>query len=52
MIEWVEKATFDCLNKLFEITAVERHYQTLLIVWNLLAVVRETQLYVINILPR
>ncbi|KAL6332099.1 hypothetical protein AAG906_020780 [Vitis piasezkii] len=52
LVEWVEKASFNCLNKLFEITAVERHYQTLLTARNLLAVVRETQSYVINILPR
>ena len=52
LVEWVEKASFDCLNKLFEITTVERHYQTLLTARNLLAVVRETQSYVINILPR
>ncbi|RVW28772.1 hypothetical protein CK203_089225 [Vitis vinifera] len=41
LVEWVEKASFDSLNKLFEITIVERHYQTLLIARNLLAVVRE-----------
>ena len=40
------------MNKLFEITAAERHYQTLLTARNLLAVVREPQAYVTNILPR
>ena len=52
MVEWVEKASFDRLNRLFKITSVERHYQTLLTAWNLLAVVREPQPYVLNILPR
>ena len=52
LVEWVEKTSFDCLNKLFEITAAERHYQTLLTAGNLLAVVREPQPYVTNILPR
>ena len=52
LVEWEEKTSFDCLNKLFEITAVERHHQTLLIARNLLAIVRESQPYVTNILPR
>ena len=52
MVQWVEKASFNCLNRLFEITSVERHYQTLLTARNLLAVVREPQSYVLNILPR
>ena len=52
VVEWVEKASFARLNKLFEITATERHHETLLTVRNLLAVVREPQAYVINILPR
>ena len=52
MVEWVEKASFDRLNKLLEITVVERHYQMLLIARNLLAVVWEPQPYVLNILPR
>ena len=52
MVEWVEKASFDHLNKLFEIIAIERHHQMLLSTRNLLAVVREPQPYVLNILPR
>ncbi|KAL6319916.1 hypothetical protein AAG906_036990 [Vitis piasezkii] len=52
LVEWVEKASFDRLNKLFEITAIERHHQTLLSARNLLAVVREPQPYVLNIFPR
>ena len=41
MVEWVEKASFNRLNRLFEITSIERHYQTLLTARNLLAVIRE-----------
>ena len=52
MVEWVEKASFDRLNKLLEIIVVERHYQMLLIARNLLAVVWEPQPYVLNILPK
>ncbi|RVW27842.1 hypothetical protein CK203_106095 [Vitis vinifera] len=37
VVEWVEKTSFDRLNKLFEITAAERHHQTLLTARNLLA---------------
>ncbi|RVW58624.1 hypothetical protein CK203_111728 [Vitis vinifera] len=36
----------------FEIDAKERHYKTLLTARNLMAVVRESQEYVVNILPR
>ena len=52
VVEWVEKASFARLNKLFEITAAERHHETLLTARNLLAVAREPQPYVVNILPR
>ena len=52
LVEWVEKVSFDRLTKLFEITATKRHYQTMLTAQNLLAVVREPQSYVTNILPR
>ena len=51
-MDWMEKASFACLNKLFEIDAKERHYKTLLSARNLMAVVRESQEYVVNILPR
>ena len=51
-VEWVEKASFARLNKLFEITAIERHHEILLTARNLLVVVREPQAYDINILPR
>ena len=52
IVDWVEKTSFACLNKLFEIDAKERHYGTLLTARNLMAVVRESQEYVVNILPR
>ncbi|RVW75598.1 hypothetical protein CK203_059085 [Vitis vinifera] len=52
IVDWVEKASFACLNKLFEIDANERHYGTLLTARNLMAVVRESQEYVVNILPK
>ena len=51
-MDWVEKASFVYVNKLFEIDAKERHYKTLLSARNLMAVVRESQDYVVNILPR
>ena len=51
-MEWVEKTFFDWLNKLFVISSSERHHQTLLADRNLLAVVRESQSYVIPILSR
>ena len=52
IVDWVEKTSFACLNKLFEIDAGERHYETLLTTQNLMVVVRESQEYIINILPR
>ena len=51
-MEWVEKASFDRLDKLFMISANEQHYQTILTDQKLLAVVREFQLYVLLILSR
>ena len=52
IVDWVEKASFACLNKLFKIDAKERHYKTLLSARNLMAVVRKSQDYIVNILPR
>ena len=52
LVDWVEKASFGCLSKLFEIDAKERQCKTLLTARNLTAVVREPREYVINILPR
>ena len=52
LVEWVEKATFDRLNRLFEIAAVERSCETLLSAQNLHLVIQEPQPYMLNILPR
>ena len=51
LVEWVEKASFVRLNKLFEITTTERNHHKLISARNLLAVVQEPQSYVLNILP-
>ncbi|RVW68797.1 hypothetical protein CK203_060960 [Vitis vinifera] len=45
LVDWVEKASFACLSKLFEIDAKERQCKTLLTARNLMAVVREPQEY-------
>lgn len=50
-VEWVEKASFNHLNKLFEITTNKRNHQIFLTDRNLLVVVREPKLYVLPILP-
>ncbi|RVW36608.1 hypothetical protein CK203_072891 [Vitis vinifera] len=52
LVEWVEKASFDRLNRLFKIVAAERSCETLLSAQNLRSVTREPQSYVLNILPR
>ncbi|RVX04132.1 hypothetical protein CK203_015518 [Vitis vinifera] len=44
-VDWVEKTSFACVCKLFEIDPKERAYKTLLSAWNLIAVVRESQEY-------
>lgn len=51
-MEWVEKASFDRLNKLFEISAIERNQQVLLMDKNLLLVVMESKPFILHILPR
>lgn len=52
LVEWVEKASFDRLNKLFVISSLEWNHQTLLSARDLLAVIREPQPYVLPIIPR
>ena len=52
LVEWVEKASFARLNRLFEIAAAERSYEMLLSVQNLCLVTQVSQSYVLNILPR
>lgn len=50
-MEWVEKAYFDLLNKIFEISTTERNHQVLLRNRNLPAVVRESKTFLLPILP-
>lgn len=50
-MEWVEKAYFERLNKIFEISTAERNHQVLLRNRNLLAVVRESKTFLLPILP-
>ncbi|RVW99981.1 hypothetical protein CK203_024800 [Vitis vinifera] len=45
LVDWVEKASFACVCKLFEIDPKERAYKTLLSARNLTEVVREPQEY-------
>ena len=52
MVEWVEKASFDRLIRLFVIAAGERSCETLLSAQNLRLVTQVPQPYVLNILPR
>lgn len=52
LVEWVEKASFNRLNKLFEIAAGERTYQTFLSARNLCAITQVLQPYTLNIIPR
>ena len=52
MVEWVEKASFDRLNRLFEIAAGEMSCEILLFAQNLRLVTQEPQSYILNILPR
>ncbi|KAL6350314.1 hypothetical protein AAG906_004263 [Vitis piasezkii] len=52
LVEWVEKASFDRLNRLFEIAVAERSCETFLSAQNLRSGTQEPQSYVLNILPR
>ena len=51
-MEWVEKASFDRLNRLFEIAVAERSCEMLLSAQNLRSGTQEPQPYVLNILLR
>lgn len=51
-MEWVKKASFDRLNKLFKITSNKWNHLILLMDQNLLVVVWEPNSYVLLILPR
>lgn len=50
-MEWVEKDSFDRLNKLFEISTTERNHQVLLMDKNLLPMVRESKSFILPIFP-
>lgn len=50
-MEWVEKAYFYRPNKLFEISASELNHQILLTDKNLQAMVNESKLFIVSILP-
>lgn len=52
LVEWVEKASFDRPNKLFEISASEPNHQVLLTDKNLQAMVKESKSFIVPILPR
>lgn len=48
----MEKASFDRLNKLFEISLVERNHQVLMRNKNLQTVVKKSKSFIVPILPR
>lgn len=52
LVEWVEKVSFDHLNKLFMITSNEKNHQRLLFARNLLAIIQEPQPYILPIILR
>lgn len=52
MVKWVEKPSFDWLNKLFTISTSERNHETLLTDQNLQVVDRDSEPYIIPNLPR
>lgn len=52
LVEWVEKASFNHLNKFFVITSNEKNHQTLLFVRNLLTIIQEPQPYILSIILR
>lgn len=52
LVKWVDKTSFDRLNKLFMISTGEQNHETLLTNQNLLALVRDSELYVVPTLPR
>ncbi|RVW93010.1 hypothetical protein CK203_032801 [Vitis vinifera] len=52
LVEWVEKASFDWFNKLFEISATKPNHQVLLMDKNLQTIVREPKLFILPVLPR
>lgn len=51
LVEWVERASSDRPNKLFEISASEPNHQVLLIDKNLQVMVKESKSFIVPILP-
>ena len=51
LVEWVEKASFTRLNKLFEIGAFEQNHKVLLLDKNLLALINDSKSFIIPIFP-
>ena len=51
-MEWVDKTSFNQLNKLFVISVVERDHETLLTDQNLLTLCRDSELYAVPTVPR
>ena len=51
-MEWVEKASFARLNKLFEISTSERNYQIFFMDKNLQAVLKEAKSFILPIFHR
>ncbi|RVW19168.1 hypothetical protein CK203_093893 [Vitis vinifera] len=52
LVEWVDKASFDRLNKLYVIFSNERNHETLLTKQNLLKLVQHSESYTVPSLPR
>ncbi|KAL6319219.1 hypothetical protein AAG906_013893 [Vitis piasezkii] len=52
LVEWVNKTSFNRLNKLFVISVAEQDHETLLTNQNLLTLCRDSELYVVPTLPR
>ncbi|RVW36973.1 hypothetical protein CK203_103668 [Vitis vinifera] len=52
VVQWVEKASFTRLNKLFEIDALEQNHKVLLSNKNLLALINEPKSFVIPVFSR
>ena len=52
LIEWMEKTSFACLNKLFEIDTAERAYNVLLSDKNLQALIENPKSFIILVFSR
>ena len=52
MVQWVEKASFEKIRRLLEVSEHERHYEVLLTLKNLADVRRSPAPYSLPIIPR